>query len=324
MPVDLLFLLSVFVAVILLSQALMLPIYRPQRGNTRYIKERLQSMQQQQDAGKEQVSLLRSQKLKHAGDFGRWLEQFEFVHQTSMRLEQSGSGLLGYEYLARAIVATLVAAVAIIYWSNSWLYGLIVAVAVLLAANFHLNRRFYKRIDTIEEQFPEALDIIGRGLQAGYAFSDAIKLAYEEMDGPMAAELRLVFADINYRKNVKLALLFFIERVPTVSAMAFSSSVMVQKETGGNLAENVKKLANIIRQRFAFKRKVKTLSAEGRMSAWVLVLMPMGLFAFLYINSPDYAKELTETESGNELLLYGAIAMAIGIYWLSRLIKLDV
>ncbi|QSP94963.1 type II secretion system F family protein [Marinobacter salinisoli] len=324
MSVDLMILLSVFVAVILLSQALMLPVYRPQRGDTRYIKERLEAIREERGGKEAEISVFRKNRLEKASTWGRQLEALPFIANITLRLEQSGSDDLGYRYIAKALLLAAFAAAGVFVWKNS--IGLAAIAFVVIPAAFYtsLNKRFAKRIDKIEEQFPEALGIIGRSLQAGHAFPDAIKMTYEELEGPIAEEFYKIFNDINYRKSVKAALLFFVERVPTVSAMAFSSAVIVQKETGGNLAENVKNLSKIIRQRFAFKRKVKTLSAEGRMSAWVLVLMPIALFAFLYLTSPDYAQELTGTEQGRELLLYGFLGMAAGVFWLGRLIRLDV
>ncbi|MEZ9370912.1 type II secretion system F family protein [Shewanella sp. 10N.286.51.B2] len=194
---------------------------------------------------------------------------------------------------------------------------------VFLLFYFKLNRDIAKRMDAIEASFPDALDVLRRALQAGYSFSDAIKLVTEEMEGPLAKEFSLMFANINYSKDTKRAILGFIERVPSVSAMAFSSAVMVQKETGGNLAENIDNLAQVIRKRFMFRRRVRTLSAEGRLSAWILILLPFVLFAVIYLQTPDYVGELTGTEDGKTLLMWGAIGMTLGGLWISKLIRID-
>ncbi|TKB58418.1 type II secretion system F family protein [Ferrimonas aestuarii] len=324
MSIEVIFLICVFAAVLLLSQALFLPVYRPQRGDTRVIQERLKQLAKENAESGDNVSLLRRNRLQKASPLGRSLEELPFVQNISFKLEQSGSKLLGHQFLGLALLSAIIISFLLWMLSNDWLLALLTFLGVLALFNFKMNRDFDKRMELIEIQFPEALDILRRGLQAGYAFSDSIKLAFEEMDGPLAFEFQLIFADINYGKDTKRALLRFVERVPSVSAMAFSSAVQVQKETGGNLAENMKNLSRVIRQRFTFKRKVKSMSAEGRMSAWVLVLMPLGLFAFLFLTSPSYAKELTDTESGNRLLLYGAIGMMIGTYWIGRLIRLEV
>ncbi|MBY5920832.1 type II secretion system F family protein [Ferrimonas balearica] len=324
MSIELTFLACVFLAVILLSQALFIPVYRPKRGDTRVVKERLNRLAQERGEEGAAVSIAMENRLKKASVLGRVLESNRFVSDLSFKLQQSGSKMLGYQFLLLALITSLATGLAVWIWRNEWFLALLSGVIVLVLFNVKLNRDFNSRMEKIEEQFPEALDILRRGIQAGYAFPDAVKLTYEEMDGPIAYEFKLLFADINYGKDTRRALLHFIERVPSVSAMAFSTAVQVQKETGGNLAENIQNLSRIIRQRFRFQRQVKTYSAQGRMSAWVLVSVPLALFGYLYLSSPTYARELTDTEVGNTLLIIAGIGMLIGIVWISRLIKIEV
>ncbi|MBY5992030.1 type II secretion system F family protein [Ferrimonas balearica] len=324
MSIQIIFLLCVFCAVILLSQALFIPVYRPKRGNTLVVKQRLERLAEEWGDESAAVSIAMESRLKKASALGRKLESVAFIGRLSEKLEQSGSKMLGHQFLLMAIVVALAAAVVMQLWLKEPFVTALTFMGVLWMFNSKLNSDFMKRMDKIEEQFPEALDILRRGLQAGYAFPDSIKLTYEELDGPIAYEFKLMFAEINVSKDIRRALLHFIERVPTVSAMAFATAVQVQKETGGNLAENIQNLSRIIRKRFYFQRQVKTYSAQGRMSAWVLVSVPLVLFGYIYMSTPSYAKELTETEPGLRLLIAGAIGMLVGIYWISRLIKIEV
>ncbi|MFS1438256.1 type II secretion system F family protein [Shewanella sp. 10N.286.48.A6] len=320
---EIIFLVLIFIAVIFLSQALFLPVYSPQRANTAQVRKRLQQLSQESGDGILETSLLRKNRLSKVGKIGRALESIGFIEDLSYRLELADYRFLGHQFLFLALfVATLVGIV-------SWWYfrvPLMVFFAmfiVFLLFYFKLNRDIAKRMDAIEASFPDALDVLRRALQAGYSFSDAIKLVTEEMEGPLAKEFSLMFANINYSKDTKRAILGFIERVPSVSAMAFSSAVMVQKETGGNLAENIDNLAQVIRKRFMFRRRVRTLSAEGRLSAWILILLPFVLFAVIYLQTPDYVGELTGTEDGKTLLMWGAIGMTLGGLWISKLIRID-
>ncbi|GAA4879540.1 type II secretion system F family protein [Ferrimonas pelagia] len=324
MSVQIIFLGCVFIAVLLLSQALFIPITRPQRGNTKVVRERLAKVAQAKGTEGEVVSIAMENRLKKASSLGLALEKNAFIHELSFKLQQSGSNLLGYQYVLRALLTAGVLAAAVWFWQHDPLYALFAFVLVLMLFNIKLNRQFNNRMELLEEQFPEALDVVKRALQAGYSFTDAVRLTSEEMSDPIAHEFKILFSDINYGKDTRRALLHMIERIPSVSAMAFSTVVQVQKETGGNLAENINNLSVIIRKRFAFRRKVKTLSAEGRMSAWVLTLTPLVLFALLFVTSPDYANELVDSEEGNRLMLYGGIGMLLGIYWLSRLIRIEV
>ena len=115
-----------------------------------------------------------------------------------------------------------------------------------------------------------------------------------------------------------------LARVPSVTVMALVTSILVQKETGGNLAEVLEQISKVIRGRFRFQRKVMTLTAEGRMSAWVLALVPLVLFAAIWITSPDYLPILVEDERGKNMIIYGFVSGVIGIAWIRKIIRIEV
>ncbi|GAW94876.1 MULTISPECIES: type II secretion system F family protein [Colwellia] len=322
MSPQLIFLLLVFAAVVLLAQSLFVSVYSPQRADTKQLKKHLLSLALT-DKNIERNILLNS-RVAHLPPFTRWLETLPLIENLTYKMEISGSKLLGHQYLAIALATSSLAFITVSFFSKDWLFSLIIALLTLLAFHLKLNRDTTLRMEKIEEQFPEAMDVLKRGLQAGYAFSDAIKLVFEEMDGYLADEFKIMFNRINFGNDTKTALLYFVKRVPSTSAMAFSSAVAIQKSTGGNLAENIDKLSKVIRQRFTFKRKIKTLSAEGRLSGWVLVLMPFVLFAVLYISSPNYVAELTSTPAGINLLKWGGAGMLLGIFWIKKLIQIEV
>ncbi|PKG73778.1 pilus assembly protein TadB [Shewanella sp. GutCb] len=320
---EVIFLGLIFIAVIFLSQALFLPVYSPQRANTALVRKRLKKLSQESGDVTYETSLLRKSRLGKLGPIGRSLENFQFIESLSYRLELADYKMMGHQFLALALMVATAFTIFVWLYLSEPLAGIFAFGLTLYLFNFKLNRDTAKRMDKIEESFPDALDVLRRALQAGYSFSDAIKLVTEEMEGPLAKEFSLMFANINYSKDTKRAILGFIERVPSVSAMAFASAVMVQKETGGNLAENIHNLARVIRLRFTFRRRVRTLSAEGRLSAWILILLPFVLFAVIYLQTPGYVGELTGTEEGHKLLIWGAIGMFIGGFWISKLIRID-
>lgn len=321
---EVIFLGLIFLAVILLSQALFLPVYSPQRANTALIRKRLKQLSANAGDTSFEVSLLRKSKLEKLSNFGKMLERIEIFENLSYRLELADYKMLGHQFFILGLLTSMVMAMITWYYVNEPFMTAFIFVITAFLFNMKLNRDTNKRMDTIEASFPDGLDVIRRALQAGYSFTDAIKLATEELEGPLAKEFKLMFVNINYTKDIKRALLGFIQRVPSVSALAFGSAVMVQRETGGNLAENIENLTRVIRQRFKFRRRVKTLSAEGRLSAWILILLPFVLFAVIYIQTPTYVGELTGTKEGQKLLMWGAIGMTIGGWWISRIIKIDV
>jgi tight adherence protein B len=180
------------------------------------------------------------------------------------------------------------------------------------------------RIQCFEEQLPDAIDMVKRALRAGHPFSGAIKLVADEMDDPVAEEFGTTFADINYGNDSRRAMLGLLQRVPSVTVMALVTSVLVQRETGGNLAEILERISAVIRGRFKLQRKVKTLSAEGRMSAWILALVPLVLFAVIWVTTPDYLPMLLEEEAGQKMIIYGTISSIVGIFWIKKIIRIEV
>lgn len=319
---QLIFLLMVFGAVVLLLQGLFISVYSPQRASAKQIKKHLNSLAKSgQNIDKD---LLLNRKIEKLPPIQRWLESQPWMFHYTYKMEISGSKLFGHQYLFLVFVLCSVISLLTWYISTDGLSTLLSVVITIMAMHVKLNKDIDLRMEKIEAQFPEAMDVLRRGLQAGYAFTDAIKLVFEEMDGNLADEFKIMFNRINYGNDLKTALLEFVKRVPTTSALAFCSSVSIHKETGGNLAENIDNLSKIIRQRFSFKRRVKTLSAEGRLSGWVLVLMPFVLFAVLYLTSPSYVSTLTDTPEGLNLLKAGFVGMLLGIWWINRLIQIEV
>ena len=154
-----------------------------------------------------------------------------------------------------------------------------------------------------EEQLPDAIDTMTRALRAGHPFPAALKMIGDEFDDPVAAEFDLTFGDINYGNDVRRAMLGLLSRIPTVTVMALVTAVLVQKESGGNLAEILERISAVIRGRFKLYRKIKTLSAEGRMSAWVLAMVPSGFVRRSDGNDtglPASARRMMSEESEND------------------------
>ncbi|TLU61470.1 pilus assembly protein TadB [Thalassotalea litorea] len=319
---EVIFLLLIFATVIFLSQSLLVSVYNPKRAKTKELRKHLIELSENQEF--QHSDLILDNKINKLPFLFRAMEEWGFIKNLTYKLELADYKYLGHQYFFLAIISALAISPLVWYLTRDVLYVFIVFAVVFSLFIIKLNRDIGKRLEKIEEEFPEALDVLKRGLQAGYAFSESLKLVCDETQGELTKEFNYLFHLINYGTDIKTALLLFVQRVPITSAMAFASAISIQKETGGNLAEKVETLARVIRQRFAFKRRVRTLSAEGRMSAWILVLTPFALFAVLYISSPKYLTLLTSSEDGVSLLKWGALAMLIGIAWINRLIQLDV
>ncbi|WP_417607562.1 type II secretion system F family protein [Oceanimonas baumannii] len=319
----LIFLALVGLAVACLSMAMFVPISQPRLKYSTMLKRRVQALADE-NREQAQASIFRTKKLDALSPALRRIETLPAMERVAFSLELAGSRLYAYQLVLRLGIITLLLAGGSWLWLHNLWLSLMMLVVPSLVVWLKLKRNYLQRLALYEQQMPEALDIMKRGLQAGYSFADTIKLISEQMPDPIGREFALVFADINYRKDVRKAMTGLLERVPSISNMALVSAVQVQRETGGNLVENIDKLAKIIRDRFKFNRQLRTLSAEGRMSGWVLVLTPFALFALIFLTTPSYVTELVSTPEGNKLLIGGAIGMILGTWWISKIIKIEV
>jgi tight adherence protein B len=182
------------------------------------------------------------------------------------------------------------------------------------------NRRSLK----ISEQLPEALDMMSRSLQAGHANSVAFQMVATEMPEPVSVEFGRAFEEQSLGLPLEQAIIHMTERAPKNRDLKiFATSVIIQKETGGNLAELLAGLAETIRARYRFQGKVRSLTAEGRASGVVLAVMPIAFVATLQLLNPGYFKPLVEEPVGHSIIFGTAVAWVVGVVWLHQLTKVD-
>jgi len=188
----------------------------------------------------------------------------------------------------------------------------------------YLNFLRQKRKERLQKQLPEALDLISRALKAGHAFVGGIKLVSEEFDDPLGPEFGEMLEEINYGVSTQVALKNLAERVDCNEIKYFVVGVILQRETGGNLAELMDTLAFLIRERFKFDGKVRTLSAEGKLSAVVLVCLPFSIIGYLKLSQPAYMNLLFTDPIGRVLAAVAGIMMIIGIFVMKKMVKIEV
>jgi len=319
----LIFMALVFMAVFLLSQGLVIPVFGEGKKMRKRLKQRLDQIDAEDD-GSSMASLLREKYLRNLSPLERSLESIAFLEPLRKTIEQAGYSILAYRVVLLAIAISVGAAIA--GWSLSSM-ALVAMGAAVVGFSLPFVKIWsvrQKRMAAFEEQLPDAIDSMKRALMAGHPFGAAIKLIAEDMEDPIAREFELTFADINYGNDLRRAMLGLLQRVPSMTVMALVTSVLVQKETGGNLAEILDQISKVVRGRFRFQRKVTTLSAEGRMSAWVLSLIPLVMFAMISITSPDYLPIMLEKESGQQLIAGSVVLAVCGIFWIRRIIRVDV
>ena len=244
-------------------------------------------------------------------NFGRWLEQSGMKVSISGILMIALGSAVGFAILAGIITRA------------PW--GLPVGAAIGFGLPFLvLNIKRGRRLYAFEEQFPEALDLIARALKAGHAFATGLKMAADELPEPVGPEFRKTFDEQNFGLPLKDALDNLTRRIPLLDVRFFSTAVLIQRETGGNLAEILENLAHVVRERFKILRQVRVYTAHGRFTGYVLLALPALLGVALSFINPEHMNMLFRERMGQMMLLGALVMQTIGFLWIKQVIKIEV
>jgi tight adherence protein B len=249
--------------------------------------------------------------------------------QSSLELAVQQAGLTWG--LPELLIGSLVAAAAgfLLGWSSNLLIirpvSAIVFAALLGSLPFvYVRWKRRQRLAAFEEQFPEALDFLARSMRAGHAFSVSLEMLGAESPEPLGMEFRALFNEQNLGAPLEVAFANMAKRLPLVDVRFFISSVMLQKQTGGNLGEILVRLSYVIRERFRLKGQVKAASAHGRLTAAVLTIMPIALMIALLIIAPGYLQGLAADPDGKYIIIAAVIAQVLGYYFIRKIINIKV
>jgi len=207
---------------------------------------------------------------------------------------------------------------------NEVLSSLIMAGATASLPYVYVRKKRSKRLAQLEEQFPDALDFIARSVRAGHAFMISLSMVGDHVPEPLSTELRTVFNEANLGAPLGTALTNLTTRVPLLDFRFFTSTVMLQRQTGGNLNEILGRLAHVIRERFRLKGEVKAASAHGRMTAGILTVLPVLTALALLAVAPGYLQGMAKDKDGKYLIAAAGGMVLIGNYFIRRIIKIKV
>jgi tight adherence protein B len=242
-----------------------------------------------------------------------------------LRLMLDRSGLqftLGTVLLACVFLA-LVTLVVVTRFAGSALLGVGVAAAIASLPLLYVRRRANQRLAKFEEQFPDAIDFMARALRAGHALITTLQMTGDEIPDPVGGEFRVLFEQQNFGMSLTDALRAFGERMPLVDARFFVTAVLTQRETGGNLSEVLDNLAAVIRERFKVKRQVRVISAHGRITAWVLGLLPLAVAAVLVGLAPQQMRPLIDDPIGVRMLEGAVVLQLVGWFAIKRIVNVE-
>ncbi|WP_219118577.1 type II secretion system F family protein [Janthinobacterium sp. UMAB-56] len=293
-------------------------------GAARRIQRRLRLMAARGEAGGERVSILKQRRYARAPGLERLLRRVPQAAQLDHVLLQSGLSWSVAQFLGGAGTLLLAA----LLWLAIWPLPLPGAMLLLGVAGggpcMVVLRARAARLKKIEAQLPEAADFLARALRAGHSFSNVLQMVGDELNEPISGEFKMAHEEINYGVPMNEALQNLAARIPLTDLRYLVIAVLVQRESGGNLAEVLVSIARIIRARLKLLGQVRVLSAEGRMSAWVLGLMPAVMIGVMALVNPQYIRLLWTDPSGIKLLWYAAGMVALGVVWMRNVIRIRI
>ena len=317
------FVLLAFVAVALLAEGLYL-LWNSYHGpEAQRMARRLQALSA--GGGLGATTILRAPPPSPMPALDRWFVRLPRVPALDRLLLESGAGLGAPTFLALSVlsagaVGTLLAWASHLPWP-------FVALAAGLGGSVPwmvLARRRELRMRRIERQLPDALDLMTRALRAGHAFQSCVRMVGEELPSPLGAEFRITHDEVNFGVPIQQALLNLATRVPSLDLRYFVVAVSIQRETGGNLTEMLANLSRLVRERMQLIGKVRVLSAEGRMSAWILTALPFAVAGGLYLIDRPFISTLWTDPVGHKLVGLALLLMVLGMLWMRRLVRIHV
>jgi tight adherence protein B len=203
---------------------------------------------------------------------------------------------------------------------NLWVM-LLIAVTLASLPYFYLRMKKNRKAAAFESLMPDAMELLARSLRAGHTLPSAIELLGQEMDDPVGTEMKIAYEEQKLGLGVPDSLLQMLRRVDSLDLRYFVSAVVIQQETGGNLAELMENIARVVRNRLNFKAKVRALAASGRISASIMMAAPFVAFVGLMMVAPGYERILTTSSVGMKILIGGAILAALGGFLIRRMVR---
>jgi len=312
-----------FIAVVLLLEGAYVFWSDNKSPEVRRIEQRLRAISAG-GHGEADAHLMKERVMSHAPALNRLLLDLPKAQQLDRLLVQAGSRSTVAHLLTICLllgVASLMCGL-LLRWS---LPSTLVLAAVLASAPLlRLVLMRQRRLKQLEAQLPDALDLIARALRAGHAFTSALSMVAEQGPEPIAVEFKTTFDEISFGISGDHALNNLAARVPVTDLRYFVMAVIIQRETGGNLAELLTNLAQLIRERFKLLGKVRALSAEGKLSAVILTGLPFCVAGAIQVLNPNYLAVLFTDTMGIKLVIGALVMMVVGIFAMWRIIDIHV
>ncbi len=310
---------ALFFLILIIFELVYSLIRKPERRSVNRVVERYSASL----PGEEEIDILYYRKFSDIKIFDKFLSAIPTVGKLDELMQQGSVKTLAGVF----ILSTLTAGAVIFLISSSLQPNLLLSIPIscigMLLPYLYLLYMRKKRRARFEALFPDALDLMSYSLKAGHSILASFKMVAEEMADPVGEEFGRVVEEINFGKDLDSSLRNFSRRIDSLELKFFVTSLIIQRETGGNLVEMLEKISEVIRRKFRFREKVQTLSAEGKLSAGILLALPFFAGAALFVLNPEYIVVLLSDPIGPYAIAVALTMMAIGSFIMYRIVQLD-
>ncbi len=287
-------------------------------------REALRQLRAFTDEEQEEGGILRMRD----GGMPHWLQpiaaRIPAFQDLDLMMEQAGMKGHLPAYLLSSVGLPIALGLATLAFTRLWPAAILAAFVGALLPYLVVRRRRTKRLYAFEEQLPEAIDLLGRAIRAGHPLSAGLKMVADETTEPIASEFRRTHEENRFGLPFEDALLAMADRVSIVDVRILTTAILIQREVGGNLAEVLDNLANVIRVRFTIRRQLRVYTAQGRFSGYVLGILPIAVGAAIYQLNPTYTMLLFTDPVGKLMLLTAVIFQIIGFIWIRKIIDIEI
>ena len=313
----------VFVAIVAIIVGSYLFVNRRQLARAEAARARLSDTERRSDLDPVTRSILKDQSVSSLAMLDRMLADKSSTERLALQLERAGLTMKPGAF----ILVVAVSAALGLFIGTLLVYGWLSVIGLVVGAVAPLGwlkLRQKKRLRKLEEQLPEAIDMLVSAMRAGYSFQAAMRFIGEEVPAPVGAEFARFYEEQRLGMDVRTSLLEMQERVGSLDLKMFVTAVLIQRETGGNLSEILGNISGIMRERAAIRGEIETLTAESKMSAKILTATPISLFLALWWLDPQYMSIMFTETMGKIMIATGLIMITSGYTMMMKIANVDI
>jgi tight adherence protein B len=276
------------------------------------------------DVQEEALQVLRKELLSDIPRLNRWMMRLRVATQLRSMIEQADMKITVVRLFMLSLLFGMLGGLGVSVFSKSLVLAILTGLVGASLPIVQVWRKRKARLNTFLSMLPDTLELMSRGLSAGHAFTESLHMVSSEMPEPIAGEFGKTYEEQNLGLSYKLALKNLTTRIPLIDMRMCVTAIMIQRETGGNLAEILEKVGQTIRERFRIMEDLKTLTTSSRMSAWMLCALPLAIAVLVNFMNPDYMDPLWNDPRGHKLVYVAAGMQLTGMLIIRKIMNIKI